>query len=29
VAASFIGGGNQEYPEKTTSLPKVTENFIT
>jgi len=27
MAVSFIGGGNREYPEKTTDLPLVTDNF--
>jgi hypothetical protein len=27
VAVSFIGGGNPEYPEKTTDLPQVTEKL--
>jgi hypothetical protein len=29
VAASFIGGGNRKYPEKTTDLPQVTDKLIT
>jgi hypothetical protein len=27
MAVSFIGGGNQEFPEKTTDLPQVTDKF--
>jgi hypothetical protein len=27
VAVSFIGGGNREYPEKTTDLPQVTDKL--
>jgi hypothetical protein len=27
TAVSFIGEENQNYPEKTTSLPQVTENI--
>ena len=27
MAVSFIGGGNKEYPEKTTDLPQVTDKL--
>jgi hypothetical protein len=27
VLVSFIGGGNREYPEKTTDLPEVTDKL--
>jgi len=29
VVVSFIGGGNPEYPEKTSDLAKFTDKFIT
>jgi len=27
MAVSFIGGGRAGYPEKTTDLPQVTDNY--